>query len=708
MTTTPQILGKYRIIRELGHGGFGAVYLAEDTTLTNRPVALKILYPQLVVDAETVGLFQQEAGIMAHLDHPHIVPVYEAGDLDGRRFIAMRYVPGKTLAQVLKDEGPPPLPQVAEWLEQIASALDYAHDQGLLHRDVKPSNILLDRDPLSKTGSRALVTDFGLAKAVTASGGSVSSQDQKILSGTARYMAPEQARGNPVAQSDVYSLGVVLYELLTGRVPFDGDDPFAIAICHMTEEPPPPREWRSDLPEAVEAVVLRSLAKQPADRWSSAAEMARAFWLALGADERARAQAAEEAARREAEERARVQAAEEAARREAEEAARKETEERARAQAAEKARRQTTEGSRQASPPMTPEQASPRPPAPGWLWLLAGTAVVLLAVTLGLVLWSMRPTRIPLPIEVAALPTATERTPRSTATALPPTETPAPTATALPPTETPAPTATALPPTETPTPEPTPRPSLGDTWTRPADGMEMVYVPAGEFLMGSDEGFDNEKPQHTVYLDAFWIDRTEVTNAQYRPCVEGGACPEPECWGDDRFNGPDHPVVCVSREYAAAYCQWAGGRLPTEAEWEKAARGTDGRIYPWGDAFDGTRLNYCDANCEYEHRDTGFDDRYAWTAPVGSYPTGASPYGALDMAGNVQEWVADWYADDYYGRSPERNPKGPDAGGYWVFRGGSWDDDSARARCAYRNGGIQDGWSHNNGFRCGLSSTSSP
>ncbi len=658
MTTTPQILGKYRIIRELGRGGFGAVYLAEDTTLKNRPVALKILYPQLVVDAETVGLFQQEAGIMAHLDHPHIVPVYEAGDLDGRRFIAMRYVPGKTLAQVLKDEGPPPLTQVADWLEQIASALDYAHGQGLLHRDVKPSNILLDRDPLSATGSRALVTDFGLAKAVTASGGSVSSQDQKILSGTARYMAPEQARGNPVAQSDIYSLGVVLYEMLTGRVPFDGDDPFAIAICHMTEEPRTPRELRPDLPEAVEAVVLRSLVKQPADRWSSAVEMARAFRLALGAEERARAQAAEEAARQEAQTRAR-------------------------AQAAEKARRQATEGSRQSSVLMAPKQTNPRPRVPGWVWLLAGAVVVLLlAVGLGLALWSMRPTRIPLPTEVAILPTATERIPRSTATAPPP--------------------------TETPTPEPTPRPSLGDTWTRSVDGMEMVYVPAGEFLMGSDEGYDDEKPVHDVYLDAYWIDRTEVTNAQYRQCVEGGACPEPECWGDDRFNGPDHPVVCVSWEDAVAYCQWAGARLPTEAEWEKAARGTDGREYPWGDTFDGTRLNYCDANCEFEHKDTGVDDGYAQTAPVGSYPAGASPYGALDMAGNVWEWVANWYAEGYYGRSPERNPTGPESGEARVLRGGSWLNYSSRARCAYRNRDIPDDGFSSSGFRCGLSSTSSP
>jgi serine/threonine-protein kinase len=211
--------------------------------LRDRPVALKILHPQLVVDPETVGLFREEAGTMANLDHPHIATVYEAGDIEGVRFIAMRYIPGRTLAQVITEDGPQPLEQVAVWLDQVSSALDYAHSQGILHRDIKSGNILLDRDGL------AMVTDFGLARAVSASGGSASSQGRQIMSGTAKYMAPEQAKGKPVAQSDVYSLGVVLYELLTGQVPFDGDDPFAIAIRHMTEEPRSPRELRPGLPE---------------------------------------------------------------------------------------------------------------------------------------------------------------------------------------------------------------------------------------------------------------------------------------------------------------------------------------------------------------------------------------------------------------------------------------------------------------------------
>jgi len=255
--------------------------------------------------------------------------------------------------------------------------------------------------------------------------------------------------------------------------------------------------------------------------------------------------------------------------------------------------------------------------------------------------------------------------------------------------------APALPPTFAPQPTEMPTPAcpptganIGDTWTRPADGMVMVYVPAGEFLMGSSEADgqadDDEKPQHTVYLDGYWIDRTEVTNAQYRKCVEARACREPQCWDDEELNAPDQPVVCVNWDDAREYAAWAGGRLPTEAEWEKAARGIDGRIYPWGDEFDGTRVNYCDRNCYGDYKDTGADDGYAVTAPVGSYLSGASPYGALDMAGNVGEWVTDWYGEEYYARSPARNPQGPDAGHYRVLRGGGFFGKGGGVRCAAR------------------------
>jgi formylglycine-generating enzyme required for sulfatase activity len=204
-------------------------------------------------------------------------------------------------------------------------------------------------------------------------------------------------------------------------------------------------------------------------------------------------------------------------------------------------------------------------------------------------------------------------------------------------------------------------------------------VPASEFLMGSalGEGDDDEHPMHTVYVSEFWIDKTEVTNAQYRKCVETGPCWVPTIcdWGEPTYfdsSKADHPVVCVSWWDAKTYCEWAGKRVPTEAEWEKAARGTDGRKYPWGDDFDCHRGNFDDETEVDDHVVPGGEgcDGYVRTAPVGSFTSGASPYGALDMAGNVREWCQDWY--DYYTSSPQHDPQGPSSGTDRVVRGGSW------------------------------------
>lgn len=192
----------------------------------------------------------------------------------------------------------------------------------------------------------------------------------------------------------------------------------------------------------------------------------------------------------------------------------------------------------------------------------------------------------------------------------------------------------------------------------------MVLIPAGSFEMG-DKYHSSGKPIHTVTLDAYRIDQYEVTNAQYAACVQAGACRLPgDCsyWGELTYHDADkadHPVACVDWNDAQAYCEWRGGRLPTEAEWEKAARGTDGRTYPWGeDPPNCSRAQYGDCG--------------DGTVPVGSRPAGASPYDVHNMAGNVGEWVADWYDDDYYARSPAHNPQGPDSGSYKVRRGGDW------------------------------------
>lgn len=194
---------------------------------------------------------------------------------------------------------------------------------------------------------------------------------------------------------------------------------------------------------------------------------------------------------------------------------------------------------------------------------------------------------------------------------------------------------------------------------RAENGAEMVLVAAGEFWMGSDDGNDDEKPRHPVDLDAYYIDRYEITNGLYQRFMEATNRPGPRYWSDSHLNGASQPVVGVSWYDAERYCRWVGKRLPTEAEWEKAARGDDGRRYPWGEQWDSSR-----ANSKESQRNK--------PAPVGSYPSGVSPYGAHDMAGNVWEWVADWYAKDGYERSPRRNPRGPETGPWKVLRGGSW------------------------------------
>jgi formylglycine-generating enzyme required for sulfatase activity len=229
----------------------------------------------------------------------------------------------------------------------------------------------------------------------------------------------------------------------------------------------------------------------------------------------------------------------------------------------------------------------------------------------------------------------------------------------------------------------------GIAWKSSADGMVLICVSAGKFKMGSTTddplSYPNEHPQHDIYLDTFWMDRTEITNSMYFRCVQSGMC-KPPIQGSYQYNNSsyaNHPVI-VDWQEAQNYCQWANRQLPTEAQWEKAARGEDARTYPWGDDISCQRANY--SGCVGD------------TKPVGSYPEYASVYGALDMAGNVWEWTADWYNKDYYTNSPIENPKGPTNGERHVLRGGAWDAFDRNLRTAYRNGLSEGSY----GFRCVL------
>jgi formylglycine-generating enzyme required for sulfatase activity len=242
----------------------------------------------------------------------------------------------------------------------------------------------------------------------------------------------------------------------------------------------------------------------------------------------------------------------------------------------------------------------------------------------------------------------------------------------------------------------------GDEKTRSRDGVEMVYVPGGTFQMGRTIGEVWEMPVHSVMLDGFWIDRTEVTNAQYTKCVEAGACQVPTTcdWGEPAYNDAskvNHPAVCVDWAGSQAYCEWAGGRLPTEAEWEYAARGPEGFVFPWGDEFDCSRGNF---------RTDCSPDSYERTAPVGSFENGASWCSALDLAGNVEEWVQDWYGA--YPEGPQTNPIGPETGDFRVLRGGSWNLVLTAARSTDRGALRPVKRDELGGFRCVVGSASSP
>lgn len=610
-------LGRYHLLEKLGEGGMAVVYKAFDTRLET-DVAVKVIRTERLTEEtkeRAMKRFEREAKALARLTHPNIVKVMDFGEYEGKPYLVMPYLSGGTLKEQLGM--PIAWNEAFRILGPIARALEYAHQRDIIHRDVKASNILVT------DSGQPMIADFGVAKILTLEE-TVDLTGTGMGIGTPEYMAPEQWTGKTTERSDQYSLGVVLYEMLTGRKPYVAETPAAILLKQATEELPRPSLYARSLPEAVEKILIKALARDPHNRYEDMGAFARAL----------------------------------------ENTGQTSPAPKPRERTMDQGWDQTHTGSRtKRTRTETPKPAHKgndvKKPNP--LYWVLGAGLIIFAL-----IFFIKQYNGP---DLA--PVVTETPVNTVEPTLPPTV-------VFTATKTPLPTWTA-----------TSELGIGSTMTG-EDGITLLYVPEGEFTMGSDSSDQSdEKPAHKVYLDAYWIDQTEVTNGQYAICVDAGKCTPPIITPDISFDSDygnpyfsNYPVFFMSWVNAQSYCKWADRRLPSEAEWEKAARSTDARTFPWGNDIDQTYPNY--------------------TVRVGSYEKDKSFYGVYDMAGNVREWVADWYSESYYQNSPSSNPTGPDSGIYRVVRGGDVNNYDA-LRSANRSSGTPDYTRYRFGFRCARS-----
>ncbi len=548
------IIGKnYEVVKKLGEGGMGVVYKAVHN-LSGQEVAIKMLPPELSQDEGIRTRFINEARLLAKLDHPNIVTLYNFLEEDQKFYLIMQFVKGKTLEDHIREKGKLPVDEAVNIFSQVCDALGYAHELGVIHRDIKPANIMITPD------MRVKVMDFGIAKLT----GGTKLTATGIAVGTVWYMSPEQIRGAELdARSDLYALGITLYEALTGRVPFNSESDYEVRKSHVEVNPPSPLMHDSSLPQAAETVLLKVLSKNPADRYQNAQEFKKAI-----------------------------------------------------------------ESIRTSPLVITPEYQSQGIPTEQIQKKSSNKGIVIALIILILILCGGAVYYFLFHQKMLAPQVNPLR-------------------------------------------------------------AEQVYIPAGEFTMGSEKGKDDEKPVKKVLLSGYYIDKYEVTNLQYQKCVEAKICGAPQDFLVNK--SPSAPVVGVSYNDAKTFCEWAKKRLPTEAEWEKAAsqKGKNTE-YPWGDEKpDCKRANFVECDLKLKE--------------VGSFVSGASGYGVMDMAGNVAEWVADWYDKNAYLTMNTTNPKGPLTGTYRVVRGGSFKSTSMDLRKSNRMYSSPSERLMTVGFRCARS-----